>query len=734
MIERHFQISFVARLALAEKQIQQNYRPLIAVHKWFARRPGTLFRALILSEYGEQRIDQTYFHGHSFSDKHILDPFMGGGTTVVEANRLGCMVTAADINPMAWWIVRQEIQDLDLPTYAEAVATLRAHLRGEIGRLFQTKCPKTGRVAEAKYFLWVKKVKCGSCGKDHDLFPNHLIAQDVRHTANVFICGHCGTLFESKNRKHPGPCPSCGKHLPTEHAAGRNRSRCLHCDAVIAYPTASTPEQRLFAIEYHLPKGHANGSRKGRLFKAPDAEDLAKFAEVEERLRKMRPQFIPEDAIPKGDESERLHRWGYRHYRELFNARQLLGLELSCRWISKHPDERIREALATNLSDLLRYQNMLCRYDIMALKSLDIFSVHGFPVGLIQCESNILGIEGPRGLPVGSGGWLNITEKFAKAKRYCTHPFEVRHEGNKKVEVPIAGEWIGTYRNGSHPAERRQVDLICGDSTALPGTKLFDGVFTDPPYFGNVQYAELMDFCYVWLRKLVGATHPEFASPTTRNAGELTGNINMGRDLVHFTEGISATFRKAVDRLRSGSPLAFTYHHNKLDAYVPMAVAILDGGLTCSASLPCPAEMGASIHINGTGSSVIDTVFVCRQTGRVPRRWIVSTPQELAVLIQEEIEALAEGGLKATQGDIRCISHGHLTRLAVWNLRADWKREAPTLERMAAVRAWYRGFGGLEAVLAALESSFSSAPPRQEWMLASMVHETPEAYDDEVSF
>jgi len=232
----------------------------------------------------------------------------------------------------------------------------------------------------------------------------------------------------------------------------------------------------------------------------------------------------------------------------------------------------------------------------------------------------------------------------------------------------------------------------------------------------------------------VGATHPEFASPTTRNAGELTGNINMGRDLVHFTEGISATFRKAVDRLRSGSPLAFTYHHNKLDAYVPMAVAILDGGLTCSASLPCPAEMGASIHINGTGSSVIDTVFVCRQTGRVPRRWIVSTPQELAVLIQEEIEALAEGGLKATQGDIRCISHGHLTRLAVWNLRADWKREAPTLERMAAVRAWYRGFGGLEAVLAALESSFSSAPPRQEWMLASMVHETPEAYDEEVSF
>jgi putative DNA methylase len=733
MIERNFQIPFVARMALAEKQIQQNYRPLIAVHKWFARRPGTLFRALILSELGGDRVDQTYFHPHNFSDKHILDPFMGGGTTVVEANRLGCAVTALDINPMAWWIVRQEIQDLDLAAYAKAASALRAHLRDEIGHFYHTKCPKTGKTADAKYFLWVKTVKCGSCGKNHDLFPNHLIAQDVRHTANVFACRHCGALFESKARKHPGPCPGCGKYPPTAHTAGRNRSRCLQCDAEIVYPAGSPPEHRLFAIEYHLPEAHPLGSRKGRLFKAPDVDDLAKVADAKERLCKVRPQFIPEDAIPKGDETERLHRWGYRHYLELFNARQLLGLELSCRWISKHRDERIREALATNLSDLVRYQNMLCRYDTMALKSLDIFSVHGFPVGLIQCESNIIGIQGPRGLPVGSGGWLNITEKFTKAKSYCTRPFEVRHEGKSKVEVPITGEWIGTYRNGSHPAERRQVDLICGDSTAMKGRKPIDGVFTDPPYFGNVQYAELMDFCYVWLRKLVGAVHPEFASPTTRNTGELTGNINMGRDLAHFTEGISATFVKASGRLKSGSPLVFTYHHNKLDAYVPLAVAILDAGLACSASLPCPAEMGASIHINGTGSSVIDTVFVCRQTGRVPRRWIASTPQELAGILREEIEALAHGGLKATQGDIRCMAHGHLTRMAVWNLRTGWKREVQTPQRMEAIRTWYREFGGLQSVLAALEGNFSSASPRQEWVLADMVRESPEKYD-EISF
>jgi putative DNA methylase len=730
MIERHFQISFVARMALAEKQIQQNYRPLIAVHKWFARRPGTLFRALLLSELAEVPVEQTFFRRHDFKGKHIFDPFMGGGTTVVESNRLGCAVTGADINPMAWWIVRQEILDLDLEAYRAAAEELRAYLAGEIGGLFETRCPKTGRMAQVKYFLWVKTAECASCGHHHDLFPSHLIAQDVRHPANVFVCGHCGNLHESPSRKDPGPCPACGKEQPTGHTAGRNRSRCLRCDAEIRYPGEAPPEHRLFAIEYHLPGARGDAGRKGRLFKAADADDLAKFEDAAARLREMRPRFVPADAIPKGDETERLHRWGYRRYRELFNARQLLGLELSCRWIEKHANASVREALATNLSDLLRYQNMLCRYDVMALKSLDVFSVHGFPVGLIQCESNILGIKGGRGLPVGSGGWLNITEKFAKAKSYCATPFEVRHEGGKKVEVPIVGEWIGTFRNGSQPPEHREVNLVCGDSTAMGGRTRFDAVFTDPPYFGNVQYAELMDFCYVWLRKLVGKDHPEFGSPTTRNAGELTGNLNMGRDLTHFTEGISTTFRRAAERLKPGSPLAFTYHHNKLEAYIPLAVAILDAGLVCSASLPCPAEMGASIHINGTASSVIDTVFVCRHTGRIPRKWVVDSPSGIAGVMREEIQALAIAGLKATQGDIRCIAHGHLIRLAVWNLRAAWKPRAATADRMGRVRDWLSGFGGLEAVLRALEEDFRGASPKQDWMMAELVREAPETFDE----
>ena len=183
-----------------------------------------------------------------------------------------------------------------------------------------------------------------------------------------------------------------------------------------------------------------------------------------------------------------------------------------------------------------------------------------------------------------------------------------------------------------------------------------------------------MDFCYVWLRRLVNDDIEAFRNDSTRNANELTGNEDMGRGLVHFTDGLSSVFRRMADALKLGAPLAFTYHHNDLTAYHPIAVAILDAGLTCTASLPCPAEMGASIHINGTGSSIIDTVFVCRSTGSMSKKWVVDSIKGVAELVEEDLVKLRAGNVQPTAGDMRCIAYGHLIRLAIWNLRHAWDK------------------------------------------------------------
>src|ERR1700730_5474279 len=235
-IETNFDIPFVAAMALKEKQIQQNYRPIIAVHKWFARRPGTLFRGLLLSEFADGPVEETYYSAHGCQGVTIADPFMGGGTPLVEANRIGCDIVGTDINPMATWIVREEINALDLKEYAQKAEGLLDKLSDEIGHLYKTRCAITGRKdADVKYFLWVKRGACEECLAEFDLFPGYVVAEDVRHPAYVIVCSSCGDLNEVDNPHRPGAC-RCGKALMTEGPVHRNKCACPHCGHVNTAP------------------------------------------------------------------------------------------------------------------------------------------------------------------------------------------------------------------------------------------------------------------------------------------------------------------------------------------------------------------------------------------------------------------------------------------------------------------------------------------------------------------
>lgn len=704
-IEKNYNVGFVAALALREKQVQQVYRPIIAVHKWFARRPGTLFRGLILSEFGTQPVQHSYYQAHSFEGRTVADCFMGGGSPLLEANRVGCHVIGTDINPMAAWVVREEIDALDMNAYEAASAALLEHLTERLGKFYKTRCPITGRAdADLKYSLWIKTGECSHCGTEFDLAQGYMVADDTRHPAYVVACHQCGDLHETPSPDQLGTC-HCGAHLRVEGNVKRNKATCPACGHLNTAPfrKEGAPRHRLFALEYFNPdlKG-----RPGRLFKKPDEEDLRRFAAAEAAFTKLRPSFVPDDAIPSGDETDRLLRWGYTKFRELFNGRQLLALETAARWISKVQDPRVKRALATNFSDLVRYQNMLCRYDTMALKSLDIFSIHGFPAGYVQCESNFLGIRAATGVPVGSGGWVNITEKYNKAKRFCTEPFEVAFSGKKKIVKPIYGEWIGEV-NPEHPeAHQRKVDIRCGSATEMQlEAQSLDAVFTDPPYYGMVQYGELMHFLYIWLRKLMGSGFVGLEAESTKHAGELTGNTTEGRGIEHFAEGLASVYTRMASALRPGAPLVFTYHHNKQEAYLAVGVSILDAGLTCTASLPCPAEMGGSIHISGTGSSIVDTVFVSRADARMPEKWAFNNATELAALMKPELEQLRQAGMRPSAGDIRCIAFGHLTRMAISMLRASWNRERPMPEKLAAFRAAMDALGTIDLVKAAVDAS-----------------------------
>ena len=163
--------------------------------------------------------------------------------------------------------------------------------------------------------------------------------------------------------------------------------------------------------------------------------------------------------------------------------------------------------------------------------------------------------------------------------------------------------------------------------------------------------------------------------------------------------------------LKPGSPFVFTWHHNRLEAYYAVGAALLDAGLVCSASLPCPAEMGGSIHIHGTSSSIIDTVFVCRTVGTVPCSSLFDAPEQLARIVAEDLVKLENAGRKPTPGDVRCIVFGHLTRMGVWKLRKCWNGALSTERKLAAFADAVSSFGDPDYLLTLVESAGIGSTP-----------------------
>ena len=271
----------------------------------------------------------------------VADPFMGGGSPLLEANRVGCNVIGVDINPMAFWIVRQELAELDREAFRAAAASVCDDVDARVGHLYETTCTSCHSLhAQVKYFLWVKQQVCTVCRQAVDLFPGYLLAKNQRHPNYVLICPQCGRLNEvARLASTPGTmrCGYCDSHLVAKGPASGNRCACSHCGHVNTYPDRANgaPKHRLFALEYYCPT--CKPGRNGRFFKAPDTQDLARVAEAQAALTQGPQEYIPDDEIPRGDETDRLHRWGYKAYRQLFNDRQLLGLQTLAQRITGVP-------------------------------------------------------------------------------------------------------------------------------------------------------------------------------------------------------------------------------------------------------------------------------------------------------------------------------------------------------------------------------------------------------------
>jgi hypothetical protein len=680
-LERHYNESFVARLAAREKQIQQHFRPVISVHKWFARRPGSLFRALALAELGNTRVDAAYTSPHALVGV-TLDPFMGGGTPTFESARLGLSVIGYDTNPMAAWVVERELEDTDPDELRDTGARVAADVEEVVDEFYRTACPTCKGRARARYFFWVRHHRC-ACGAEHPLLAHtQLVSTSMgRHPNEVHICPACLALAEFAPDARPEVCVGCEARYDDGLIAPDSFHAC-DCGRPFRIPpqgSIETPSARLIGVEYDCPACPSRPGEGSHRYKTADASDHARYATAARLATKHPSRFWPQELIPAGDETRRLLRWGYNQWTDLFNARQLHALAVLAQRIDSEPDGSVKRALQTCFSDVLRFQNMLCRYDRQALKPTDAFAVHGFPVPRVSCEPALLGQRG-----LGSGGFRHALAKYERAKRWCREPYETVSDGQRLCRIPTPSERLAPRltRRRDQLGVGRAALLRRGALTEeqLPADTV-DLVLTDPPFFANVQYGQLMEFCYAWLRRLAPESRHFTVSSASTEHDAVGGE---GVDVTEFARRLAAVYTAAANALKSGGAFVFTYHHNSPEAYAPLVLACLDAGLVATRLYACPSEMRASKHIHARNAATVDGVFVLRKPP-VPDALARDFSHPDRVLAGR-LAALRRAGLRPTGADRACLRSAALAMRAIATLAADWDRELDIAQRLDIAR------------------------------------------------
>ena len=113
------------------------------------------------------------------------------------------------------------------------------------------------------------------------------------------------------------------------------------------------------------------------------------------------------------------------------------------------------------------------------------------------------------------------------------------------------------------------------------------------------------------------------------------------------------------------------------------------------------------------------------------RKWLADSPDEVARIVEKDLELLRAGNVKPTPGDIRCITFGHLVRLAIWSLRLEWKKTEPTITRIARVKDWLQDFGNWTEIERCMKRDRITA---EKEMPLFAVHESVAEYGAEYAY
>ena len=533
----------------------------------------------------------------------VFDPFAGGGTIPLEAQRLGLKAYASDLNPVAVMINKAMIelpakfknQSPINPTAdknriggycgAEGLAEdilyygklLKKKAFEKIGELY----PKAdGKTVIA--WLWARTVTCSNpaCGRRMPLVHSFKLSTKQNVFVQPIVDGD-KIRFEIRN----------GKDAP-EGTVNRNGARCLHCGANVPLEHVRA-EGKAGRLSAQLMAIVAEGER-GRVYLAPDPEH-EKIADVP------KPDDYPEQEMnQKCPDLISGRGYGFDYWHQLFTNRQLTALTTFSDLISEVQDQvqadggskdyadALTVYLAFLIDKLTDLHSSFCSWIVTLGAIRNTFSRQAIPMNWDFAEANPFSNS--------SGCFDNLLEWIIKV--------------------------IGTI----------PTNLVEGVAkrSALKNFPLSESVIvsTDPPYYDNISYAELSDFFYVWLRRPLKKIYPiimgqmltpkddELIAASYRHDGSKLAAKKF------FEDGMFQVLQNIYAIAREDFPATIYYAFKQQDSegdgtastgWETMLTAIIRAGFQITATLPVRTERTArtlAIDTNALASSI---VLACRK-------------------------------------------------------------------------------------------------------------------------
>ncbi len=562
------------------------FRPNTYLHKWWARRSGTTFRFILKQLVSEETL-RDYYAAGGLEGVTVLDPMMGGGTTLHEAIRLGANVIGCDLDPIPVLQARASMSKVPIEEKEVVFHDFLRAVEEKLGPYFQTRCPTCSGRVEVQFVLYSARKSC-EC-REALVVDSFLLREEpdghhkrLQDYYPKLVIQRGRQRWELREKRSAASCTACGKPL----------SNCTQIPFVERY----IPILNVGFCQTH-----------GQVFTGIEKDDLDAIAKAKKATTKI---DLPEKDslhVLGGPKSSDLLSRKIEYYSDLFTARQLLYLS-TAKHVIDSVDSRHRLWLSLLVSTSLEFNSLLCGYKGSEQRRpgaiRHVFSHHAYSFPYTSLENN----------PVFSqktSGTLRrlFDDRVRDAAAWATAPIERKRKSTSWCKVALLGEVDGGFECSSLEdfiGQKRRFIVEQRDSSrmSLPD-KSVDYVVTDPPYFDSVQYSDLSHFFRVWLRWFLPNEANWNFAPLSSAVAETGANKEKYRSVL---EGIWSECDRVLRRPHGR--LIFTYHHWRPEAWIQLTLALKAAGFRLVNSYTVHSENPISVHIRDLKALKHDSILV----------------------------------------------------------------------------------------------------------------------------